>query len=66
MMLSRLIVVFLFVVLVSSQDHYHYDNPPLVAGSFIDTVYTGTLSSDQVCIFISDIVHQNIYLPNEI
>lgn len=46
---SVLVVLVYLFVSAYSQDHYHYDNPPLVAGSFIDTVYTGTLSSDQVC-----------------
>merc|ERR1712137_824161 len=41
------IVVAFFVCFCYAQDHYSYDNPPLVAGSFIQTIYTGTLSSDQ-------------------
>ena len=27
---------------------YHYDNPPLIAGSFTQTIYTATLTSDQI------------------
>lgn len=31
-----------------TQVAYHYDNPPLIAGSFTQTIYTATLTSDQI------------------